>query len=123
MKPLLLLIVSLAILILLQEWRVRRAQSQLIGKSVSHDIKPKLQHPQGVLYYFYHPMCGPCRRMTSIIDQLLHDYPDRVQKFNIAENQELVSSLGIRETPTAVFIKNNKITLRSLRLCGALISL
>ena len=47
--------------------------------------------------------------MTSIIDQLLHDYPDRVQKFNIAENQELVSSLGIRETPTAVFIKNNKI--------------
>jgi thioredoxin-like negative regulator of GroEL len=45
--------------------------------------------------------------MTSIIDQLQEDYPGRVQKFNIVDNQELTRSLGIRETPTIVFIKNN----------------
>lgn len=54
-------------------------------------------------------MCGPCRQTGVIIDELVQLYPDRVRKLNVAENQELTSSMGIKATPTTVFIKDNQV--------------
>ena len=109
MENLLLFILALGSLILFLKWRMGVAQKKLEGKDAPEAIRSDSQHPDGVLYYFYHPMCGPCRQMEPVIDHLKQKYPDRVEKHNVAECQEFTSAIGIKVTPTTVFIKNNKI--------------
>jgi thioredoxin-like negative regulator of GroEL len=107
MENLLLFIIALGSLFLFFKWRVGLAQKNLEGKDAPDAIKSDSQHPDGALYYFYHPMCGPCRQMEPVIDHLMQKYPDRVKKFNVAEHQELTLATGIKATPTTVYIKNN----------------
>jgi len=109
MENLLLFIFALGSLFLFLKWRVGLAQKSLEGKDAPDAIKSDSQHPGGALYYFYHPMCGPCRQMEPVIDHLMQKYPGRVNKFNVAEHQELTLAIGIKATPTTVYIKNNKI--------------
>lgn len=108
MGPLLLVIISITALVVLIKWRLKKAEQGLLGKSVSFENRP--QHPDGTLYYFYHPRCGPCRSMMPVIDELIDRYPDRITKINVAENRELTISMGIRATPTMLLINDNKIT-------------
>ena len=110
MESLLLFLLSLGCLILLLKWRTNKAQNELEGKAAPESIRTEPQHPDGVLYYFYHPSCGPCKQMGSIVDQLKQKYPDRVEKLNVADCQELTQTIGIKVTPTTIFIKNNIIT-------------
>jgi thioredoxin 1 len=109
MEKLILFLLALGSLILFLRWRVKIAQKKLEGKDTPEAIRTDNQHPDGLIYYFYHPMCGPCRQMEPIIDQLMQSYPDRVKKLNVAECQELTSAIGINATPTTVYVKNNKI--------------
>ena len=109
MENLFLFILALGSLILFLKWRVDIAQKNFEGRDVPEAIKTDSQHPDGALYYFYHPMCGPCRKMEPVIDHLMQKYPDRVKKLNVAENQKLTLDIGIKVTPTSVYIKNNKI--------------
>jgi thiol-disulfide isomerase/thioredoxin len=109
MGPLLLVIISITALVLLIKWRLKKAEQRLLGKSVSFENRP--QHPDGTLYYFYHPRCGPCRSMMPVIDELINRYPDRIIKVNVAENREMTISMGIRATPTMLLINDNKISM------------
>jgi thioredoxin 1 len=110
MEQFFILILALGCIFLLLQWRVRIAQKKLEGKEAPEAIRTDKPHPGGVIYYFYHPMCGPCRQMEPTIDQLIQSYPDRVEKLNVADNQELTSAIGIRATPTTIYVKNNKIS-------------
>ena len=47
--------------------------------------------------------------MEPTINHLMEKYPNRVEKFNVADCQELISEIGVRVTPTMIFITNNKI--------------
>jgi thioredoxin 1 len=58
------------------------------------------------LFYFYSPKCGPCRRMTPIIDKLAQQYPT-VTKVDVSDEPETASRFGIRATPTTVLVKDN----------------
>ena len=107
MENLLFFIFALGSLFLFLKWRVGLAQKKLEGNDAPDAIKSDSQHPDGALYYFYHPMCGPCRQMEPVIDHLMQKYPGRVNKFNVAEHQELTLAIGIKATPTTVYIKNN----------------
>lgn len=110
MEPFLLFILSLGCLILLLKWRTIKAQNKFEGKTAPESIRTYLQHPDGILLYFYQPNCGPCQQMEAIISQIKQMNPDRVEILNVADNQELTRAIGIKVTPTTVFIKNNKIT-------------
>lgn len=107
MDPLLLFILSFSGLVILIKWRQLTAQKKLEGISIPESINP--QHPEGVLYYFYQPHCGPCRQMQPAINELREKYPDRVEKFNIADCREMVFAMGISATPTIILVKDNKI--------------
>jgi len=109
MEQLFLLILALGCIFLFLQWRVKIAQKKIEGNDTPDSIRTDKQHPDGVIYYFYHPKCGPCRQMEPIIDQLLQSYPDQVKKLNVADNQELTSAIGIKATPTTIYVKNNKI--------------
>ncbi len=110
MKELFLFIFALGSLFLFLNWRVRKAQNSLEGNTTPDEIGAIPQHPDGTLYYFYHPKCGPCIQMLPIIDHLIQEYPDRVEKLNVADCPELVSTMGIKATPTTIFVKNNTLT-------------
>ena len=107
MDPLLLFILALASLVILIKWRLMAAQKKLVGKPIPETNNPR--HPEGMLYYFYHPSCGPCGSMLPAIDELREKYPNRIEKLNVADHRDMALAMGIRATPTTILVKNNKI--------------
>lgn len=108
MDRLLLFIFALVGLVILIKWRLRISQKKLEGTPVPEAAGP--QHPDGMLYYFYHPGCGPCRSMLPVIDELREKYPDRIEKLNVADCRDMALAMGIRATPTTLLVKNNKVS-------------
>jgi thioredoxin 1 len=104
-----LLFLGITSLFILVRWWEKIAQKNLEGKYLPDEIDLNLKNPDGVIYYFYHPRCGPCKTLTPLIDELKQRYPDRVEKINIADRQDLALAFAIRVTPTTVMVKNNKI--------------
>lgn len=66
------------------------------------------QKGQLVAIDFWATWCGPCQRLTPIIEQVADEYEGRatVGKYNTEDNTELVDRFGIRSIPTVVFIKD-----------------
>ena len=116
MEELFLLILALGCIFLILQWRMKMAQRNIEGKEIPDAIRTEKYLSDGVIYYFYHPMCGPCRQTGFIIDELVQLYPDRVRKLNVAESHELTSSMGIKATPTTVFIKDNQVLKATIGL-------
>jgi thioredoxin 1 len=100
---------AIAALYIFIRWRESVAQKKLEGKSLPEDTGLNLHNPDGVVFYFYHPRCGPCKSMSPIIDDLKQQYPDRVEKINIAEMSNIARIFEIRTTPTIVLVKNYRI--------------
>ena len=55
--------------------------------------------------------CGPCKKISPIIDELADEYEGKVVigKCDVDDNDELTSRFGIRNVPTVLFIKNGKV--------------
>lgn len=51
--------------------------------------------------------CGPCKKISPIIDELAEEYDGRVIvcKADVDENDDLTLRYGIRNVPTVLFIK------------------
>lgn len=107
-KILLLLLGVTTLYLLVRLWE-KIAQKRMVGKSLPDELGLGYLNPEGVIFYFYHPKCGPCKSMTPILDALKKQYPDQVEKVNIADRQDLAITFGIRVTPTTVMVKNNYI--------------
>lgn len=61
---------------------------------------------------FWATWCGPCRKVSPVIDGLAAQYSDKanIGKVNIEEDaDELVAQFGIRNIPTVLFIKNGEV--------------
>jgi thioredoxin 1 len=55
---------------------------------------------------FYADWCGPCRRVSPILDEIAKEYSGKLilYKVNTDKEQMLSSSLGIQSLPTIIFI-------------------
>ena len=55
--------------------------------------------------------CGPCKKISPIIDELADEYERKVVigKCDVDDNDELTSRFGIRNVPTVLFIKNGEV--------------
>lgn len=73
-----------------------------------------------VVIDFWATWCGPCMRMTPLIDEMAEEYADRViiGKYNIDEQNELSTECRIMSIPTILFFKNGE-QIRDLRLAGS----
>ena len=60
---------------------------------------------------FWAEWCGPCRMISPILEELSHDYEEKVVvgKLNVDYNPEVSFKYGIRSIPTILFIKNGEV--------------
>lgn len=49
--------------------------------------------------------CGPCRKMTPILEQLAQEFSGKVDFYslNVDDNKELAAALGVRSIPLIIF--------------------
>lgn len=55
--------------------------------------------------------CGPCKRISPIIDALAQEYAEQanIGKCDVEEDEDLAAKFGIRNVPTILFIKNGEV--------------
>ncbi|MBQ4916549.1 MAG: thioredoxin domain-containing protein [Muribaculaceae bacterium] len=58
---------------------------------------------------FHAKWCGPCKRLSPIIDELAEDFNGKVDvyKVNVDDEPELANYFNIRTVPTLVFVPMN----------------
>ncbi len=89
-------------------------------KFTDSDVKSIIASGAPVVIDFWATWCGPCMRMSPVIDELAQQYDGQVQigKYNIEEETELSDEYRIMSIPTILFFKNGE-QVRDLRLAGS----
>lgn len=68
-----------------------------------------------VLLDFWASWCGPCRRVSPIVDEIAEERSDiKVGKINVDEQGELAQQFGVMSIPTLVVMKNGQIANKSV---------
>lgn len=93
------------------QWRVLRGSRRLVGQAtpaLPPDLMSLLNERGRLLLYFHSPHCGPCRRMTPVIDAAAARH-DHVVKIDVSQSAEVARQLGVMATPTLVRIAGYRI--------------
>ena len=75
------------------------------------NIAELLAGDQLVVIDFWATWCGPCQRLTPIIEQLAEEYEGRaiIGKYNVDEGEDVVADYGIRNIPVVLFLKDGEV--------------
>jgi len=59
---------------------------------------------------FYADWCGPCRKLSPLLEELQSDYNGKIQVYKVdtEKSKELAAAFGIQSLPTIVFVPLNK---------------
>ncbi|HET9570873.1 MAG TPA: thioredoxin [Bacteroidales bacterium] len=57
---------------------------------------------------FWAEWCGPCKMIGPIVEDLAHEYEDKVTigKLDVDDNNDVTTRYGIRNIPTILFFKD-----------------
>lgn len=69
-----------------------------------------------VVIDFWATWCGPCQRLTPIIEQLAEEYKDKaiIGKYNVDEGEDLTSEYGIRNIPVVIMVKGGEVVAKKV---------
>lgn len=68
-----------------------------------------------VLIDFFASWCGPCARVSPLVDEIAKQRPDvKVCKVDVDEQGELAARFGVCNIPTLIVIKDSKISAKNV---------
>src|SRR4029078_12093623 len=69
-----------------------------------------------VLLDLWAAWCGPCRRVSTIVDELAGDYSGRIKagKVDVDAEPELAGAFGVSSIPTLLLLKNGESAERAV---------
>jgi len=64
-----------------------------------------------VIVDFWAEWCGPCRMIAPIMEEISHEYSDKVvvAKCDVDNSPQITLKYGIRNIPTVLFFKDGKV--------------
>ncbi len=71
-----------------------------------------------VLVDFSATWCGPCRKLSPILEKIGHQRPNdvKVVMIDVDSNEAIARQIGIEELPTLIWYKDGKLELRMIGL-------
>ena len=71
-----------------------------------------------VVVDFFATLCGPCRMMAPVIEELAEEYDGKVKlgKLDVAENSDIAARYGVMSIPTIILFKNGEVFSKSVGL-------
>lgn len=75
-----------------------------------NEMEQLLAQKNLIVIDFWAEWCGPCKKMSPIVDELAEEYDGvvDVRKCDVEENVEVAAKFGIMAIPTIVFVKDGK---------------
>ncbi|MBM7116190.1 thioredoxin [Archangium primigenium] len=69
-----------------------------------------LKNEGPILVEFWADWCGPCHRLSPILDELAEDYAGQltIAKLNIEENRALAQAQGVQRIPVMMVFKRGE---------------
>lgn len=76
------------------------------------NYKELIESGKAVVIDFWAEWCGPCRRISPIIDELYTEFEGKdvtIGKCDVDANDEVAIEFKVRNIPTIVFIKDGQL--------------
>ena len=90
---------------------VAQAKSQVQHANETNFDSLVLKSNVPVLVDFYAEWCGPCQRLTPILEELARETPDaKIVKVNVDHSPNLAAEYGVDSIPSLRVFKNGAVT-------------
>lgn len=79
-------------------------------EATGQNIKEHVDSGNPVVIDFWAEWCGPCKRLTPVLDEVAAEMGDKVNflKVNVDNEQEVAAEYQVMSIPTLVFVKEGK---------------
>ena len=101
-----LLLVSVALILVSCSMSAKTEKNETEKTAARGEVIALNKADKPAIIDFYADWCGPCKKVSPILEELAAQYKDDIviYKINVDNEKELASAFGIQSIPTLLFI-------------------